>query len=52
MGKMGQYVLEHPVDDPNELREGERVELDDWLDMVNELLAEKNYDGRQSTDPR
>lgn len=40
MSKMGQYVLEHQVDDPNELQGEELIEYNDWLDMVNELLAE------------
>lgn len=44
MSKMGQYVLEHQVDDPNELGEGEQVELDDWLD--NERIADAIHDDK------
>ena len=44
MSKMGQYVLEHQVDDPNELEGEELIEYNDWLEMVNEQLAEASED--------
>ena len=47
MSKMGQYNFclqekrdEKGVQDPNELQGEELIEYNDWLDMVNELLAE------------
>jgi len=50
MSKMGQYVLEHQVDDPNELQGEERVEYEDYLDMVNELLAEASDEDIRRTE--
>jgi len=51
MSKMGQYVLEHQVDDPNELQGEELIEYNDYLDMVNESIAHAIHDDKLKPEP-
>lgn len=44
MSKMSQYVLEHQVDDPNELHGEELIEYNDWLD--NARIADAIHDDK------